>query len=89
MGETERQLRDRMKEHMAAVRLNRKTPVSRPFNEEGSGVDMVKKASLDRIVGSSRYYGLIREKEGIDRLKTGIPLGVNKKAALEVLWREF
>ena len=42
-----------------------------------NGMDMVKVAILDRIVGSSRYDILITEKECIGGLKTAIPLRLN------------
>ena len=50
---------------------------------------MLRVTILDRIIDGSRYYRLIREKEWIDKLKTESPWGLNKKAALGVLWREF
>ena len=85
VGETERQLRDRIREHMADIRLCRKTPVGKHFREECHEVEMLRVTILDRIIDGSRYYRLIREKEWIDKLKTESPWGLNKKATLGVL----
>lgn len=67
VGETERQLRDRIREHMADIRLGRKTPVGKHFREECHETEMLRVTILDRIVDGSRYYRLIRKKEWIDK----------------------
>ena len=89
VGETERQQRDMIREHMADVRLCRKTPVGKHFREECHEVEMIRVAIQDRIVDVSRYYKRIREKEWIDKLKTESSWGLNKKTTLGVLWRDF
>ena len=50
VGETERQPRDMIREHMADIRLCRKTPVGKHFREECHEVEMLRVAILDRIV---------------------------------------
>ena len=74
---------------MADIPLCRKTPVGKDFREECHEVEMLRVTILDRIIDGSRYYRLIREKGWIDKLKTESPWGLNKKATLGVLWREF
>ena len=56
VGETERQLKDRTREHMADIRLSRKTQVGKHFRKECHVVDMLRVTILDRIIDKFRYY---------------------------------
>lgn len=89
IGETERRLRDRIKEHLADVRHQREKAVARHFNDEEHAITDFGVVILEKIIDNSKYYRLIKEKEWIDKLKTEIPKGLNKKTKLGVLWREY
>ena len=47
VGETERQLRDRTREHIADIRLSRKTQVGKHFRIECHVVDMLRVTILE------------------------------------------
>ena len=63
VGETERQLRDRMKEHLQDVRHKKDKAIGRHFSENGHSIDDMGVFILERILNDSRYYRQIREKE--------------------------
>jgi hypothetical protein len=85
VGETERTLGERLKEHLADVRLRRDTPVSTHFARTGHGVDDFKAAVLERMCDESRNYRLIKERDWIRRLNTEVPSGLNTKCSLRFL----
>jgi hypothetical protein len=85
IGETERTLGERLREHMADVRLERNTPVAGHFKGRGHGLSELKIVVLERICDESRNYRLIKERDWIKRLQTEAPYGVNKKCSLRFL----
>ncbi len=90
VGETERTLRERMTEHLADIRLMREKPVAKHFTErDHRGVNDVEICILERIHDKSRIFRLIKEKSWINKMKTEVPVGINTKVGLSVLWREY
>ena len=89
VGETERTLEERAKEHLADVRLKRTSPVGQHFNQDGHTIDSMKIGILERLFTESRPLRLIKERDWITRLGTVLPAGLNKKSNVGFLWREF
>ena len=62
VGETERQPRGRIKEHLATVRHKEKMQLG-DFSENDHSIDDKGVFILEMILNDSRYYRQIREKE--------------------------
>ncbi|XP_053403160.1 uncharacterized protein LOC128558275 [Mercenaria mercenaria] len=89
IGETSRSLKERLREHEADIRLKRTKPVAEHFNTPGHSIGDVGVSVLKHMKENSRYYRQIKELEWIHELQTEAPNGLNTKAKLGVLWREY
>jgi Na+-translocating ferredoxin:NAD+ oxidoreductase RnfC subunit len=89
VGETGRSLKERMKEHVADVRHRRAKPVADHFSSDGHTEKDMGVTVLERMKDNSRYYRQIKELQWIEKLQTEAPQGLNRKARLGVLWREY
>ncbi len=68
----------------------REKPVAKHFTErDHRGVNDVEICILERIHDKSRIFRLIKEKSWISKMKTEVPVGINTKVGLSVLWREY
>ena len=85
VGETERTIAERLKEHLADVRHERNKAVAVHFNEPDHDISDFQIVILEKCADRSRYYRKIRELFWIERLNTIIPSGLNKKSQLGVL----
>ena len=89
VGETERSIGERLKEHLADVIHGKNKSVPNHFTQNGHGIKDIKIAILERCLENSRYYRKTKEIFWIEKLNTGIPLGLNKKSQLGVLWPDY
>ena len=89
VGETERTIAERFKEHLAGVRHERNKAVALHFNEPDHDISDFQIVILEKCADRSRYYRKIRELFWIERLSTIIPSGLNKKSQLGVLWPDY
>ncbi|KAK3082683.1 hypothetical protein FSP39_002468 [Pinctada imbricata] len=89
VGETERSIGERLKEHLADVTHGRNKSVPNHFNQNDHSIKDIKIAILERCLENSRYYRKTKEIFWIDKLNTGMPLGLNKKSQLGVLWPDY
>ena len=80
VGETERTIAEKLKEHLADVRHERNKAVAIHFNEPGHDISDFQIVILEKCTDRSRYYRKIRELFWIERLNTIIPSGLNKKS---------
>ena len=79
VGETERQLRERMTEHLRDVRLRRDKPINVHFNQgEHSQLDMGF-VVLEKLYNAERTERQLREGLWIKELRTVRPDGCNVK----------
>ena len=79
VGETGRQLKDRVDEHLRDIRLNRDKPVATHFNSNNHSIHNVQVSVLEKVHGQSKSLRLIRENDWINRLNTKFPSGLNSK----------
>ena len=79
VGETGRQLKERLEEHLRDIRLNRDKAVSFHYNSKGHSVENVRVTLLEKVYGQSKSLRLIREAAWIDKLGTKYPSGLNSK----------
>ena len=77
VGETGRQLKERIEEHLRDIRLSRDKPVATHFNSSNHSINNVQVSVLERVHGQSKALLLIRKSEWINRLSTKIPSGLN------------
>ena len=63
--------------------------VAHHFRAEDHDIEDVRFKVMELITDKSRYYRQIRELVWIEKLNTEVPEGLNKKANLGVLWREY
>ena len=89
VGETERTVSERLKEHLADVRHSRNKAVAEHFNQPDHSISDFKIVILEKCTDPSRYFRKIRELFWIERLNTAIPAGLNKKSQLGVLWPDY
>ena len=82
VGETKRALKQRLKEHEADVRLQRKNPVAEHFNSLGHGMDDIGVSILQCIRDDSGSYRKLKELSWIQKLQTEVPNGINYKSKL-------
>jgi hypothetical protein len=86
VGETERELRERIGEHMADIRLCRDKAVGNHFNEDGHDISHLTVSVIEKIFDSSRSFRQIKEKGWIRKLKTKMPAGLNTKSQRGMDW---
>ena len=86
---TQTELKIIQKKHMADIRLGRDKAVAHHFRAENHNIENVGFKVLELITDKSRYYRQIPELVWIEKLNTEFPEGLNKKANLGVLWREY
>ena len=89
VGETERTVSERLKEHLTDVRHERNKAVAEHFNQQDHDISDFKIVILEKCTDPSRYYRKIRELFWIERLNTVMPAGLNKKSQLGVLWPDY
>ena len=89
VGETERTVSERLKEHLADVRHSRNKAVAEHFNQRDHSISDFKIVILEKCTDPSRYFRKIRELFWIERLNTVMPAGLNKKSQLGVLWPDY
>jgi hypothetical protein len=80
VGETGRELRERVDEHLRDIRLfYRDKPVASHFNTNGHTAADVKVEVLERLYEQSKTLRVLKETQWIDRLDTRYPSGVNTR----------
>jgi len=65
VGETEREIRDRMKEHLSDVRLDREKPINRHFGIRGHSSNDVRFVILRRMFNAGKIERQIHETDWI------------------------
>lgn len=80
VGETERMLKQRIKEHIWDIKADRDKPVAIHFNKSGHSYNNLKVQIIERVSEKNTAYRRIREELWIDKLKTVSPFGLNKKS---------
>ncbi len=75
VGETGRELQERITEHMRDIRLKRDKPVSDHFNEVNHSLVNLRVTCLEKVIDRSHTLRLIRETAWINRLNTKYPQG--------------
>lgn len=78
VGETERQLKERMSEHLRDIRLRHEKPISSHFDESHTENDL-RFSVLEVIRRDSKIERQLRESIWIKKLKTEKPYGCNNK----------
>ena len=81
VGETERQLQERMKEHLRDVRLEKDKPINGHFSASNHSCADLRFSILQKMYTTDRIERQINESAWIYRLKTARPLGCNVKDA--------
>ena len=81
VGETERELGERMIEHLRDVRLGKDKPINSHFGEKGHSQEDLTFAVLEKVYEAKRIERQIREARWIKRLGTTRPDGCNVKDA--------
>ena len=81
VGETERELGERMIEHLRDVRLGKDKPINAHFGEKGHSQEDLTFAVLEKVYEAKRKERQIREARWIKRLGTTRPDGCNVKDA--------
>ena len=79
VGETGRQLKERVEEHLRDIRLNKDKAVATLFNSSTHSIHNVQVSVLEKVHGQSKALCLIRKNEWINRLNTKIHSGLNSK----------
>ena len=79
VGETERELRERMTEHLRDVRLRKEKPINSHFEGVAHGPVDLTFAVLEKVFGAERIERQLREAIWIRRLSTARPDGCNVK----------
>ena len=86
VGETERTVAERIKEHLADVRHGREKAVSFHFNSADHEIADLNLIIIEKCRENSRFYRKAREVYWIETLNTVAPSGLNKKTQLGILW---
>ena len=89
VGETERTVGERMKEHLADIRHKRDKAVAIHFSAENHSFKDLKFVILERCMTDSCYYRRARESFWMERLNTITPHGINRKSQFGILWPDF
>ena len=79
VGETERELRERMSEHLRDIRLRKDKPINFHFGEKDHTHDDVAFAILEKTFGAERTERQLREGIWIKKLDSVKPRGCNVK----------
>lgn len=80
VGETERALKQRVKEHLWDIRGNKEKPVAVHFNQAGHKLDDLQVQVIESVKDNSLYYRKIREEFWMNKLNTVTPFGLNVKS---------
>ena len=88
VGETERTVAERIKEHLADVRHGQEKAVSFHFNSADHEIDDLNLIIIEKCRENSRFYRKARE-YWIETLNTVTPSGLNKKTQLGILWPDY
>ena len=80
VGETERTVKQRVKELLWDIRGNKDKPAAIHFNQGGHKEDYLEVQVIDSIKDNSLYYRKIREEFWMSKLNTVTPFGVNVKS---------
>ena len=78
-GETERELREQMTEHLRDVRLTNDKPINFHFGEKGHTKHDMVFAVLEKVYAADRIERQLREGRWIKKLSTVCPGGCNEK----------
>ena len=78
VGETGREIRERMTEHLRDIRLQKEKPINLHFGTNHT-VDTAKFVVLEKLYGASHLERTLREALWIKRLRTARPHGCNVK----------
>ena len=89
VGETERTVAERIKEHLADVRHGREKAVSFHFNSADHEIDDLNLIIIEKCREISRFYRKTREVYWIETLNTVTPSGLNKKTQLGILLPDY
>ena len=81
VGETERQLRERMKEHLRDVRQKSEKPINAHFSLTGHSEADLRFTTLKQMYTAERIERQVNETAWIHTLQTIRPLGCNVKDA--------
>ena len=81
VGETERQLKERMKEHLRDVRLDKDKPINEHFSRSGHSHTDLQFSVLKKMYSADRIERRLNESAWIQDLKTLRPFGCNVKDA--------
>ena len=79
VGETSRQLADRLSNHKSDIKLKKDTPIALHFNEKEHTIHHLSITPIEQIRTNKRYTRLERELHWIHQLMTYAPFGINKK----------
>ena len=79
VGETERELQERMWEHLRDVCLRKAKPINSHFGKKGQGPEELAFTVLEKVFGGERMERQLREAQRIKRLATTRPDGCNVK----------
>ena len=79
VGETERELRERMTEHLRDVRLKKDKPINYHFGEKDHRLSDMAFIVLEKTYGADRTERQLRESVWIKKLSTTRPMGCNIK----------
>ena len=80
VGETERAVKQRVKEHLWDIRGNKDKPVAIHFNQGGHKEDDLEVHVIESIKDNSLYYRKIRQEFLMSKLNTVTPFGVIVKS---------
>ena len=89
VGETERTIAERIKEHLADVRHKREKAVSFHFNSKDHDIADLNLIIIEKCKENSKFYRKAREVHWIETLNTVAPIGLNKKTQLGILWPDY
>ena len=79
VGETERELRERMTEYLRDVRLRKDKPINFHFGEKGHTQHDMDFTVLEKVYGAERIERQLRQGLWIKKLSTVLPGGCNVK----------
>ena len=89
VGETERTLAERAKEHLADIKHRRNKTVANHFNSNNHSEKDVTFSILEKCFSNSMYYRKGREIYWMEKLNTFAPFGLNIKSKLGILWPDY
>ena len=89
VGETERTVGERIKEHIADIKHERDKAVAIHFSAANHTFKDLRFVILERCLTDSCYYRRARENFWMERLNTITPHGINKKSNLGILWPDY